>query len=113
GPVLAVAGLPFGAFWDAAAVTMLVGLVLTRVGCFMNGCCVGRPTAGWLGLPSPDVHGTIKRRIPTQLLEAAWGVAVLMVVLATLSAQWPAGARGAAVVASYSAFRIVSQGWRE
>ena len=41
-PVLALVGLPFWAFWDAAVITMLVGLAFTRVGCYMNGCCAGR-----------------------------------------------------------------------
>jgi len=41
-PVLLVVGLPFWAFWDAAVITMLVGLGCTRLGCYMNGCCAGR-----------------------------------------------------------------------
>ena len=109
-PLLAAAGLPFGRFWDAASVTMLVGLVCTRLGCLMNGCCGGRPTEGPIAMALPDVHGVVRRRIPTQLIEAGWGVAVL---LATLPVPWPAGGRGVVVVLSYSGARLATRRWRE
>jgi phosphatidylglycerol:prolipoprotein diacylglycerol transferase len=57
-------------FWDAAAVTMLVGMIFTRVGCLLNGCCAGRPTEGRFGLRLPDAAGHVERRLPTPLLEA-------------------------------------------
>jgi prolipoprotein diacylglyceryltransferase len=53
---------------------MLIGMVVTRLGCFLNGCCAGRATAGRLGFNLPDYHGVWKRRIPSQALEAIWGV---------------------------------------
>src|ERR1700676_779817 len=62
-------GLPFGLFWDAATFTILIGMIFTRIGCLLNGCCSGRPTAAWFGLDLPDYHGIWQRRIPTQLLE--------------------------------------------
>ena len=111
-PVLALAELPFGSFWDAAGVTMLVGLVFTRIGCLMNGCCAGRVTAGSLGVRLRDVHGHWERRIPTQLLESGWGVVVLVVVLTTAD-RGTTGVVGAAVVLSYTAFRVATAGWRE
>jgi prolipoprotein diacylglyceryltransferase len=69
-PLLGLLGLRFMQFWDAAAVTILVGMIFTRVGCLLNGCCAGRPTEGRLGLRLPDFTGHIERRVPTQLLEA-------------------------------------------
>lgn len=77
-PLLAAFGLPFGSFWDVASFTMLVGMVVTRVGCFLNGCCCGRPTLGRWGLNLPDHEGVWRKRIPMQMWEAAWGAAVLV-----------------------------------
>lgn len=78
-PLLKVLRLPLGAFWDAAAIAMLAGMVITRVGCLMNGCCAGRPTTAWLGLYLPDLQGIRRRRVPTQLLEAGLALAILLV----------------------------------
>ena len=69
-PLLGSLGLPFMRFWDSAAVTILVGMILTRVGCFLNGCCEGRPTESCFAFRLPDVAGRVERRLPTQLLEA-------------------------------------------
>ncbi len=76
-PVLALLGLPFATFWDLASFAMLVGMVITRAGCFLNGCCSGRPTTGWCGMNLTNYRGVRRRRIPVQILEAAWGTAVL------------------------------------
>jgi phosphatidylglycerol:prolipoprotein diacylglycerol transferase len=88
--VLPALAIPFGAFWDVASFTMLVGMIVTRVGCFLNGCCAGR-------------------RFPTQLLEAGWGI----VVLAGACLLWRrlpfAGALFLYTIGSYGAGRIVLQ----
>ncbi len=110
-PLLPILGIPFGAFWDAAAVTMLVGLIVTRVGCLMNGCCAGRETAGPLGVMLPNHRGEWRRRFPTPVLEAAWGAILLM---AALSGAPPfPGGRFAGVVAGYAAGRLVLERTRE
>jgi prolipoprotein diacylglyceryltransferase len=71
-PVLAALQLPFGAFWDVAAFTILVGMIITRIGCLMNGCCAGRPSRMWGSVYLPNHLGVWERRIPTQCLEAVW-----------------------------------------
>jgi prolipoprotein diacylglyceryltransferase len=112
-PVLAVGGLAFWTFWDAAIVTMLVGLIVTRFGCLLNGCCAGRPTDGRLGLRLPNVGGRWQRRYPTQLLEAAFGGLVLAGAL-TLRHVLPFdGALFLSVVALYCAARLVLEPMRE
>src|ERR1700752_767412 len=47
-PLLRVMDLSFAKFWDAASFNMLTGMIFTRVGCLLNGCCSGRPFASWL-----------------------------------------------------------------
>lgn len=76
-PLLTVFDLPFGSFWDVASFTMLVGMVVTRAGCFLNGCCCGRPSSGWLSWNLPNHQGVWRPRFPTQALEAVWGAIVL------------------------------------
>jgi phosphatidylglycerol---prolipoprotein diacylglyceryl transferase len=86
--VLAALSLQFGAFWDAATFTMLVGMVFTRIGCLLNGCCGGRPSEGRFTLRLPDHEGRWARRHPVQLLELAATVTLLAGALA-ISADPP------------------------
>ena len=51
-PLLRAMHVGFGAFWDVSTFTILVGMIFTRVGCLLNGCCGGRPTT-WLVRHSP------------------------------------------------------------
>jgi phosphatidylglycerol:prolipoprotein diacylglycerol transferase len=64
-PLLAALRLNFGAFWDVAAFTILTGMMFTRIGCLMNGCCAGRPSRTRLGVYLPNSRGIWERRIPT------------------------------------------------
>jgi phosphatidylglycerol:prolipoprotein diacylglycerol transferase len=106
-PLLALLHLPFGAFWDVATFTILVGMICTRAGCLLNGCCAGRVTNGWLALPLPDVSGHTQRRIPTQLLEMGWAALLLLGALML----WPrlpfAGALFLYLMAGYGLGRLL------
>jgi phosphatidylglycerol:prolipoprotein diacylglycerol transferase len=110
--LLPAAGLPFLAFWDAASVTMLVGLAITRLGCLMNGCCGGRPTSGWLGMWAPDVQGRWERRVPTQVLEAGWAALILVGVVVGGNVLQADGAVFVVVVATYCAGRVAFHAMR-
>ena len=106
-PFLALVHLPFWRYWDAASLTMLIGLACTRVGCLMNGCCGGRRSSSWVAVRLPDEQGDWHNRIPTQLLEAGWAVLVLTgAILARPGAPF-AGAVFLGVVAAYGAGRLV------
>jgi phosphatidylglycerol:prolipoprotein diacylglycerol transferase len=106
-PVLALFGLPFWAFWDVASFTMLIGLVFTRVGCFMNGCCAGRPTASPVGVWLPDRNGIWERRIPVPLLEAGWAGLALAEAVILHAVRPPAGTVLLGVLAVYGLGRLV------
>jgi prolipoprotein diacylglyceryltransferase len=78
-PILSVMDISIAAFWDATAVAMLIGMIPTKVGCLLNGCCAGRPTTSALGLSLPNAQGVWRRRLPAQPLEAALAVLLLVV----------------------------------
>ena len=105
--------LPFGAFWDTASFTMLVGMIVTRAGCFLNGCCAGRPTAGWWGVELPDYRGMWRRRIPLQALEAAWGLGVLAGACGLWNRRPFDGALLLYALGAYGAGRILLESLRD
>ncbi len=81
--------IQFLPYADAIAPSLGLGAFLTRIGCFLNGCCYGRPTRAWYGLAFPPespaghyqslVHAP--RLFPTQLLLSVGGLAVLAATL--------------------------------
>jgi phosphatidylglycerol:prolipoprotein diacylglycerol transferase len=75
--VLLPLDLPLGLFWDSASFVMLVWSIFGRLGCFLHGCCSGKPSGGFFALHLPDHCGVWRRRIPTQLLESALGGCIL------------------------------------
>jgi phosphatidylglycerol---prolipoprotein diacylglyceryl transferase len=78
-PLLPAMRISVAAFWDAAAVTILIGMIPTKFGCLLNGCCAGRPTERALALYLPNEQGVWRRRLPAQLLEA--GLAFILLVI--------------------------------
>jgi phosphatidylglycerol---prolipoprotein diacylglyceryl transferase len=111
--VLVPLGLPFGAFWDAATFTMLVGMVFTRVGCLLNGCCAGQPSDGRLALRLPDHTGRWQRRHPVQLLELATAVVLLAGAIAIAAAPPFPGALFAFALVGYGCTRLALDPLRE
>ena len=111
-PVVRAAGLSLGAFWDAATVTILVGMIFTKIGCLLNGCCAGRETSGWFALMLPNTEGVWRRRVPLQLLESALAALLLSGALA-----WDArpfdGALFLAALAAYGCARLALEATRE
>jgi phosphatidylglycerol:prolipoprotein diacylglycerol transferase len=112
-PLLRLLGLPFAAFWDAAVLTILLGMAFTRIGCFLNGCCHGRPSEAWYALSLPDHHGIWRRRIPTQLMEMAFALVLFGAALALRNAAPFPGAIFCFGVAGYGAGRWVLESLRE
>jgi phosphatidylglycerol---prolipoprotein diacylglyceryl transferase len=111
-PLLAALRLPIGAFWDVAAFTILVGMIFTRVGCLLNGCCAGRPVRRW-GVYLPNHLGVWKRRVPTQCLEAAWAAVLLVGAVAAWRRLPFPGALFLLVAGGYATGRLVLESARE
>lgn len=111
-PLLVALGVPLGAFWDVAVFTILVGMIFTRVGCQLNGCCAGRPTRIF-GVNLPNHLGVWRRRVPTQCLESAFAGVLLLAALRV----WPElpfrGALFLLVAGSYATGRMVLESARE
>jgi prolipoprotein diacylglyceryltransferase len=111
--VLPALDLHFAAFWDVASVTILTGMFFTRFGCLLNGCCAGRPTGGRVGLDLCNVQGIRCRRVPTQLLEAAWSLLLLGGALLLLERLPFRGALFLYLLAAYGLGRFFLETLRE
>jgi len=84
-------GLPLLRTTDALMPSALLGEGITRIGCFLNGCCYGHPCDGWFCVAFPSGSGAFAAFggapvHPTQLYASALGVAGFFV----LSALWRA-----------------------
>jgi phosphatidylglycerol:prolipoprotein diacylglycerol transferase len=112
-PLLALLDLPFGAFWDATVFTILVGMIFTRVGCLLNGCCAGRASRQWWSLYLPNRLGVWKKRLPTQHLEAALaGVLAVSAMIVWRQLPFP-GALFLLITAAYAVARLPLESMRE
>src|ERR1039458_7386830 len=94
-PLLRVLTLDPLAFWDAASIALLIGMVFTRAGCLLHGCCAGRPSESFLAFRLPGARGVWRRRLPAQLFEAGLAVGGL-----------PRPLRGGGRSESFLAFRL-------
>jgi phosphatidylglycerol:prolipoprotein diacylglycerol transferase len=69
--------LPFWAASDIMAPGIALGHMFGRLGCFLNGCCYGRPSSMPWAICYPADHETHGMPVhPTQLYEAAFNLAL-------------------------------------
>lgn len=68
---LRLARIPIRSFLDAASPAMALGESMTRIGCFLNGCCFGRPTLGPLGVSFPRESQVFAAQLSSGLLTPA------------------------------------------
>ena len=112
-PVLRLSHLGFGAFWDVAIFTILVGMFFTRIGCLLNGCCAGAATHTWLGVYLPNSRGIWQKRFPAQIFEAGWaGMLLICAVELRHSVPFP-GALFLLMSAGYAGGRLLMEFARE
>lgn len=103
---------------DAIAPSMALGLGFTRIGCFLSGCCFGRPTdLPWGVIFPPDSHaGSIHPGIPlhpAQLYASGVGFLLFGVLLALDRKKLPRGHLFLAFLALYSVARFLLDMVRE
>lgn len=112
---------------DAFSIPAAAGIILLKLGCFLNGCCHGKPTDGPFGMvfpanaskysfinslnvvsaKSPVVH-------PTQLYEIAGAVfAITAAVVLTHTLKMKEGSRAAIFAGLFSAARWIILPLRE
>ena len=71
-------------FWNLAdlfAPGLVLAQAIGRVGCFLNGCCYGRPTDSFLGVYLPGWGADWAYRYPTQLMHTAADLIILALLL--------------------------------
>jgi len=78
--------LPFSPIADDLGAGAALGLVIMRIGCFLNGCCYGRPTTLAWGIVFTDPASRVQRDLlgipvhPVQLYEAG-GAGLIFLLL--------------------------------
>jgi phosphatidylglycerol:prolipoprotein diacylglycerol transferase len=113
-------GLSFLLVADVLAPSIALGLIFTRVGCFLSGCCFGEPTSlPWgvafpagssagqaaadaaraLGVPSVRLH-------PTQLYASGYGLVIFLTLIATQRYLRKRGATFGALLLLYGIARF-------
>ena len=112
-PLLRVLALDPLAFWDAASIALLIGMVFTRAGCLLHGCCAGRPSESFLAFRLPGARGVWRRRLPAQLFEAGLAVVVLLGSIQVAGRLRFDGALFLCALAAYAAGRWLLEPTRE
>jgi len=97
---------------DLAAPGIMLGLVCGRLGCFLNGCCFGKPTSSWVGVAFPQHPGVAVH--PTQLYESAGCFAVFCILYYVVRPRRRAfGDVFAWLLILYGVVRSICEIWRD
>ncbi|MEO0081741.1 MAG: prolipoprotein diacylglyceryl transferase [candidate division WOR-3 bacterium] len=103
--------LPLLKLMDAIAPAIMLGEGFTRIGCFLNGCCFGKPTSCPLGIvfptDSPAGYTFQNQHIhPTQLYSSAAGFVLFALALWLERRKLKDGVLFAVMLILYSLFRF-------
>lgn len=99
--------VPVGAYLNAAAPALMLGIAVGKPGCFWAGCCAGRPTRSRWGIWSSDRWLGI-RRIPSPFLEALLALAIALGALAIVLAAG-LGSNGTLLVGALASYTLGRQ----
>jgi len=108
--------LPYGRMVDLVAPGLALGTAITRIGCFLNGCCYGAPTDLPWGVCFPELaarDGGLIPRHPTQLYALVMNLALFWLLLAIRPRLRRAGHLGLLYLVLYSVGRFVIEFWRK
>lgn len=108
--------LPFWKLADLAAPAFALGLGLGRIGCFLSGCCFGKPSdLPWaMKFPAHSFAGYVFDCPihPTQLYESIFGFACFVLLLFLSRRKHFAGFLMCLFIGLYGAWRLVVDLWR-
>jgi phosphatidylglycerol:prolipoprotein diacylglycerol transferase len=108
-----VKGQPLATMADALAPPLALGHAFGRIGCFMNGCCHGRPSdAFWAIAPNAPPQFSGVRLHPTQLYEAAGLLDIVAALLVLQRVQRYPGQLAWSYAILYSVLRFVVEFFR-
>lgn len=108
--------VPFWRMADQFMPSLAIGYAITKVGCFLNGCCIGRPTGSQWGVcfPDPFVKGALTLPShPAQLYDSAANVLMCLAMVAVLYRKRFHGQVFLSYLVAYSSIRFVIEGFRK
>jgi len=103
--------LSFGRMADLAAPYLALGYAIARIGCFLNGCCYGKPTSVPWALPC--AAGDSLLRHPTQLYSFAAGLLIFLLLLYLKRKKSFPGELFTLYLIFYSIYRFLLEFFRE
>lgn len=110
-------GLPFWKLADVVTPALALGYGIVRIGCFMNGCCYGKPTTSVIGVIFPFIEGARNlndvARYPTQLFSSLFGFVLFGVLLYLWKRKQFDGQVFLAFLILYAVERTVVEHYRE
>ena len=104
---------------DILSPALALGIMVTRVGCYLSGCCFGKPTEHALGVvfPPESAAGAFARGLassagevvhlhPTQLYASFFGIVTFAILMLGEKKLTKRGATFGALLALYGVFRF-------
>lgn len=96
-------------FADAFAPAVMVGAALGRTGCFLSGCCYGRPTDSFLGVQFPHLPHPVH---PTQVYDATIATVLGSILIWRFARRRFDGENIALLLITYPFFRGLTEAFR-
>jgi phosphatidylglycerol:prolipoprotein diacylglycerol transferase len=111
---------------DAFCVPAAAGIMLLKLGCFLNGCCFGHPTTGPFGMVFPGnkakydfinslplLRATSPVVHPTQLYELFGALFAILIAFLLTRRSAPSGLRAALFAGLFATARLIVLPYRE
>lgn len=110
---LKIKKIPIGMFADITIIPAALGLAIGRIGCFMAGCCYGKPTTSFLGVQFPHSHETFPAFVhPTQLYESASLIVLILLLQQMFNRSKTPGVTASLFFIGYGVIRFIIEYFR-